>query len=296
MTSSIEIHESYPDLLPFHFILSLSYEQFRPYSMRWSNEQERKDLFKRIHKMCDEVICANGSITRVYNYSLSTPTGMGGRLFGPTSIQFVPREIRGLLMKHTTDIDMKNAHPTILLYLCNKYNIKCPQLEYYVKHRDTILGNGPDREENKTLYLKALNKSTVVPKIKEFSKEIINIQNLMMKVPEFSEIMKTVVCKSYNKNGSFINKCICIYENNILQVVRNYLDNNGYIVRCLAFDGLMIEGNHYDNMELLRNIEQVVDGAFAGINCVFAYKEHDDSIKLPSNFKPSCDAFTSMAQ
>eukprot|EP00961_Rhodomonas_salina_P300618 3939950-Rhodomonas_salina.1 len=37
------------------------------------------------------------------------------------------------------DIDMKNAHPTLLLQYCNENGIACKKLEEYVSNRDDIL-------------------------------------------------------------------------------------------------------------------------------------------------------------
>lgn len=281
---SVEIVEHYPSLREIKFILSMNYEQFRPYSLRWNNEQDRKELYTRIRKMCEEIVRAKGTITRVYNHSLSTPAGLGGRLFGPSSIQIVPREIRGLIMKHTTDIDMKNAHPTILRYLCRKHNIKHSELDYFINHREQIIGTGENREEMKNLYLKALNKDKIVPEIKDFSKEIIKIQTQLMTVQEFSGIADTLEGKKWNKSGSYLNKCLCIYENLILQKVRTFLNENNYTVRCLAFDGIMIDGSHYQNQELLRTIESVVNSSFPGLDAAFSYKPHDNSIIIPDNF------------
>lgn len=281
---SIEITESYPSLRPFAFILSMSYEQFRPYSLRWDNEQERKDLYTRIRKMCDEVIRSKGSITRAYHYAFNTPAGMGGRLFGPSSIQAVPREIRGMLMQHTTDLDMTNAHPVILRHLCRKYFITHSQLNHYIENRDELIGTGEDRDEKKRLYLKALNKDKLVPEVKDFSKEIMAIQKQLMNIPEFSGIAETIEGKKWNKSGSYLNKCLCIYENKILQCVKDYLTSQGHTIRCLAFDGLMVDGNHYHNAQLLLDIEQVVNSQFEKLDIKFAYKTHDTSIVIPANF------------
>ena len=65
---SVEIEEYYPRLLEFYYLSSLAYEQFRPLSLRWDNEADRKALFKRIHKTCEEIIIAKGNITRIYKY------------------------------------------------------------------------------------------------------------------------------------------------------------------------------------------------------------------------------------
>lgn len=281
---SVEIVESYTDLRPFAFIRSMTYEQFRPYSLRWDNEQERKELYARIRKMCDEVIRAKGSITRVYHHAFTTPSGLGGRLFGPSSIQAVPREIRGMMMKHTTDIDMTNAHPVILRYLCRKYGFKHSELDYYINHRDEIIGFGEDRDANKNIYLRALNKDKVVPEVKDFSKEVISIQKKLMTIPEFSGIAETVEGKKWNKSGSYLNKCLCIYENKILLTAKEYLMSQDHTIRCLAFDGLMIEGNHYNNDQLLLDVEQFVNSRFENLDIKFAYKSHNTSVVIPADF------------
>jgi hypothetical protein len=61
-------------------------------------------------------------------------------------------------MSHTTDIDMKNAHPTILRYLCSIHKINCPNLEYYIYHRDDIVREIPD---GKSEFLKSLNNDKI---------------------------------------------------------------------------------------------------------------------------------------
>ena len=137
--------------------------------------------------MCEEIIRAKGNITRIYHYSLNTKQGLNGRLFGLSSIQGVPREIRGLVMKHTTDIDMKNAHPVILVYLCKSYGYACPEVQYYVNNREAILSQMPNRNEGKLLYLKALNKNTLAPEINAFSREVIKLQKLLMANPDFAD-------------------------------------------------------------------------------------------------------------
>ena len=155
---SIEIEENYEDLKGFYFLLSLTYDKFSLLSERWENKADLRTIFNRIKEMCKQVIRSKGRIVRIYNPSINTIDNQGGRLFGPTSIQFVPRIIRGLLMKSTTDIDMKNAHPRILLYLAKSYGFNCPNLEYYVNNQDDTLKKFPDKNTGKVTYLKALNK------------------------------------------------------------------------------------------------------------------------------------------
>ena len=293
---SIEIEENYEDLKGFYFLLSLTYEKFALLSKRWEDKADLRTIFNRIKEMCKQVIRSKGRIVRIYNPSINTIHNQGGRLFGSSSIQFVPREIRGLLMKRTTDIDMKNAHPKILLYLAKSYGFNCPNLEYYVNNRDDILNKFPDKNTGKVTYLKALNKNSISNDIiyfpeeqrnalLDFSKEIIKLQKQFTNVPDFKDMKESVEYRKYNKEGSFINKCICVIENNILMKMKEKLIEKGYIIRCLAFDGIMVDGNHYEDTNLLKLLESHINNEFEDLNMELDYKEHDTSIVIPVDFK-----------
>ena len=118
-------------------------------------------------KVDDEKICEllklkrhlNGNKHRV-KFVLSD--GNPGRLYpqhGTPSIQSgISREIRKALTYDTyTDIDIKNAHPTIFCQLFTKLGISCPQLERYVNDREKCLKEtGRPRDEAKEAFLKPM--------------------------------------------------------------------------------------------------------------------------------------------
>lgn len=83
-----------------------------------------------------------------------------GRLFphdglGLQSYRF---DIRNpLTKKHYWDTDMENAHYCIAERWCDKYDIHCPKLTYYIKNRDHCLKMVSDiRKKAKTEFLKIL--------------------------------------------------------------------------------------------------------------------------------------------
>ena len=60
--------------------------------------------------------------------------------------------------KNIKDIDIVNAHPVILNYLCKKNNVNCNILENYIYKRELILSSfGEDRKSVKELFLSILN-------------------------------------------------------------------------------------------------------------------------------------------
>ena len=89
---------------------------------------------------------------------MNTPAGLGGRLFSTGSMQGISGLYRGLLMRGKgTYIDMKNAHPVILKYICRLHSIDCPALEYYINHRDEVLSKWSNKAMGKNAYLVATN-------------------------------------------------------------------------------------------------------------------------------------------
>jgi hypothetical protein len=87
-----------------------------------------------------------------------------------------------------TDIDMCNAHPVILRYICKLHNIQCSHLEYYINNREECLKKFESREIGKIAYLTALNKDTLnrnkgLPvEFKKYDVEIKQIQKQLVKI------------------------------------------------------------------------------------------------------------------
>ena len=154
----------------------------------------------------------------------------------------------------------------------------------------------PDKNTGKVTYLKALNKNSISKNIiyfpeeqrsalLDFSEEMTKLQKQFMNVPDFKDMKESVEYRKYNKEGLFINKCICVIENSILMKMKQMLIERGYIIRCLAFDGIMIDGNHYEDTNLLKLLENHINNEFEGLNMEFDYKEHDITIVIPIDSK-----------
>lgn len=222
-----------------------------------------KAIYNQIISFCKINIKNKGITKRIYSYSNGTIKEKGGRLYCGNSIQGLPKFIRGFLMKHTTDIDAKNCHPTILKYICKKHNVNCQNLEIYLKNRDIILETG---EATKNDYLKTINDGKLNKKIqdkffKDFDYEMKNIQKNIIKIKEYKDIVDSVPKEKeeYNLYGSALNRILCMYENNILQEIIKYLNEMNIEIAVLMFDGLMIYGNYYEDNNLLNDIKKVVE-------------------------------------
>lgn len=284
----MELIEQLP-LREIHFLNTFTINDIKKYS-NCKNDKERKEKLDILKEFCKTNIKTLGQTKRIYSYSLTTIQSTGGRLYCGNSVQGLPKAIRGLLMKHTTDIDMKNAHPVILKYVCNKHNIRCPMLNEYVLNRDVILNEFENKDDGKALFLSAINDCKINKKeknktFKQFDEEMKIIQQQITSRPEYQNIKSSVPDdKKYNWNGSAINRILCMYENMILQSCISALNKRGINIQVLMFDGLMVNGNYYDNNDLLQYITDEVNKDFQGLNMVWTYKEHSNLIQIPDDY------------
>ena len=280
------------DLRSINYLSNLSFDKFKEYISWDCNVEEKRKMFDNFKVFCKMNIKAKGQVRRLYSYTLQTPNDVGGRLFCGGSVQGLPKDIRGAIMKHTTDIDMKNAHPVILKYLCKINGINCPNLSYFCKNRESVFNAiSDDKEYCKKMFLKAVNSDKVnrIEKnklFKDFDKECKMIQKELCNKREYKEIVDCVPAgKLYNWYGSAINRILCSYENKILQEIINVLNHKGIEIAVLMFDGLMVYGNYYGNDELIEEIETHINQVFEGLNMKLSYKEHSDVIQIPDDYE-----------
>ena len=103
---------------------------------------------KKIIKNCNNKIVAYPFGHNTTSYKVSATDVYAneddtGRLFASNaSLQNLPREIRGTVSAGAYyDVDMINAHPVILSLYCQKNNIRCDNLDKYIKNRNLILSD-----------------------------------------------------------------------------------------------------------------------------------------------------------
>ena len=203
----MELIERLP-LREINFLNDLDFKTFRNYSGNCKNEDERKIKFDILKNYCKTNIKTRGETKRIYSYTQTTPLMVGGRLYSGNSIQSIAKDIRGLLLRDiSTDVDMKNAHPVILRYICKLHNIPCPNLSWYIENRDTVLmefGEG-----GKTAFLKAVNDDKLNRKIsnqffKDFDKECKAIQRAVR-----CSAFTTKSPASLSSSSSLL-RCLCL--------------------------------------------------------------------------------------
>jgi hypothetical protein len=214
-----------------------------------------------------------------------------GRMFATRmALQGMPKRLRHAIAGRThIDLDMVNAHPTILVHYLREHHIPCPLLIQYIENREEVLEamldivcrrelpeeEIPTRADAKTLILSIINggdqRDLVDPRlvkqwrargwIDEFQKEMRGIHERIQKLePELWELAceKTAI-SGKNALGSLCNRVMCRAENEALMACYEYLTGVGVRVGALVFDGLMVERDSVANLnEMIAGCEQAI--------------------------------------
>jgi hypothetical protein len=217
-----------------------------------------------------------------------------GRLFpndglGLQSFRF---DIRNPLTKNRYwDIDMENAHYCIAERWCDKYDISCPKLSYYIRNReDCLLLVSSDKKKAKTEFLKILYGGDIklyseiydevqgdlkVEGIKFLTLIKKEVQKLMDKIWEQHTLFhklktgkeKTLMIKKPNPKASLMSILFQTDERKVLMFLE-YLLKVKYnrVMGILIHDGGLVEkldtGESTFPEEILKDCSQIITAKF----------------------------------
>ena len=240
----------------------------------------------------------NGSINTNYKQNAGI-----GRFYAVKSLsmQSMPREIRHTIAnEYYIDIDMVNAHPVILLHLCNQRQMFPKVLKRYVKNRDKLLDMlKVSRDDAKIVVLSLINGGNKAydaleykPKwLIDFKKEIEIIHKMFATDKAYEKHVEKREADGINQNhkASYMNILLCDFENKILINIYNHLKNPAIAVLC--FDGLMILKDAIYNLKECQEYiyEQL------GIKIELKVKPMDGGFEIkecPKYVEPSFDLYT----
>ena len=216
-------------------------------------------------------------------------------------IQNMSRRIRHTICRDSmVDIDIKNAHPTLLSWYCHKHGIKCEALDKYIKSREPMLQDLVNcrhitRDEAKKFLLAIMNGKQInlqpgdLPWLIGYYAGMRNIIRAVVQLnPELYDLAKQSKYNHYNLEGSTINHLLCGLENKALMAAFDYLNGKGIEVAVLVFDGLMIYKNDVTNIAgILQGCSSSVNQVLEGCDIEFTVKEMDEGYDIPSTTRPT---------
>ena len=271
-----------------NFLLdNLTFEEYFASTEITDKNQAKKNYEKIIKYLKYKITSSLNSSKYTYHKNRND-----GRLYGENTLQNVSREIRGFLCDGiSTDIDIDNAHPVILLELCKKYNIVCPCLDYYVNNRKECLNEIMEDDNcNKIQAKKKILISTNdFRKIKsknsffnKYDNEVKEIQNKFLDIDDYN-YLKEFAKQDVNFKGSYINHILCVNENIILSAIREYCDLNNIQIQALMFDGLMVYGDFKETS--LSSIEDYIKENTIFKKIKLSIKPHEYEYVIPNDYK-----------
>ena len=231
-------------------------------------------------------------IQKVHYYTPSILKVGRKNALGSISLQNIKRTIRQTIAhEYYVDVDMVNAHPVILSYLCSTKNVVCDKLNEYINNREQILKDtGLDRNAAKKRYIQLINMETIPETMKLteperlFSNEMQRLQSYFASnYPEDFEKVKNERIRKDDKNenhkAGYMNQLMCQVEDRILMSMYKYFDSPKDCVLC--FDGIMLKKGEYDLEGCINQVKTDV-----GIDIKLEIKPMNEIIDI-STFKLS---------
>lgn len=274
-------------------------------------EKERRQQIKSIRKNYKSKVVPLQDNPEYGFVQVDYTRNGGGRMYSDgISLQSMKKDLRKFLLEgfcwnckkdcqcsdtsFARDIDMVNAHPTILLYLLKKYNIDknlYKLLEYQVNNRDKCMKHyGIDKKD----FVAFLNcEKTFIdapwtnPEFILLNQAIYGTNGLLAVVEkdkehkEFIKQVKKELKLSDNSDGKLFARFIQRQENEILQLIIQQLTNEGIQVRSLQFDGVIVDNDPKLNQSFLDTLmKRINDARQYGIKLTMK--------NLNSTWQPEC--------
>ena len=270
------------------YILSLTKDEFElqfwdPNEML-NQDGERwdcKHYWNEIRTWCADIDRnGDGAQTYIYQYPLNQNTG---RLYSPQfCVQRLQNRVRSFVVReHVVDVDMINAHFTILKWLCNKEGLDCPYVDAYCANRKGLLmkHNLNKHDLIIAMYMDKPMK-TANPFHRKLMAELVEIRDYFnSKLHEYPDITFGQGSNSSKKNpkGSNLNRILCKYESEILQVAIQAVGAGN--VHAPIFDGF-----HLDKAVHNESTIAVLDAATAEWGVTWAIKPFEYDIQIPDEW------------
>lgn len=260
------------------------------------------DLLRRFYK---KAVLHDGQVPVLYRQIDDD----GRRFSHDFSLTNMSRPVRHTVTKDCVDIDIKNAHPIILLWLCQKHGIACNYIESYVHHRDPLLkelmeGRQLSRDGAKKMLLKAINRDDGKfqqtegdPEwLYDFHQQCKKIADALSKFyPQYltqaDKSKKRKDQSGWNMKGSALNRLLCHHENELLGIIERVVTEHNGVVCNLAYDGCMIKDTFSPEelQDVFKDISSEVQKMYPGMVFQMDVKNMNEGFSVPDSYRTKKD-------
>ena len=268
-----------PNMKAVHYLQSILNDDMWLECYNKDEDIDNNMSLARTQKYIKSLLKSGGKFKATYKKSIYDKKGIC-RSYGD-GIQGIPSAIRGLLCDGImTDIDVVNCFPSILVNICDKHDIPCPNLQHYIQHRKKLIDEGKVR--NKIDVMISINTSEAMKTSSGFmislDAEIKAIQKILI-IKDFYAIKENMNPKAKKFNGTFMTNLLMFFEAKILNSAFKYLTEKKIEVGAFMFDGLMVYGDFHNCDDLSQYVFKDT-----GLEISFITKPHSQQMKIPDDF------------
>ena len=226
-----------------------------------------------------------------------------GRYFGHRKIQLqnICKKIRHTIAQEKMiDIDIKNAHPTLLQWYCHTNGIPCEGLSYYIDNRDKCIQEimdltGDSKEDVKADLLAIINgRDKYEGQVDKYPQWYIdyyfNVKDITEQVSMLEPYFKKTAIKQkqangkgdYNIGGTTINYLMTSLENRCLMCIYDVCRMEKIKVASLVYDGIMLYKDGLPNNldRVLRRMEEQIFNVLGGCKVQIVEKPMDEGYDI----------------
>ena len=226
-----------------------------------------------------------------------------GRYYGDRNLQLqnISRPIRHTIANDgMIDVDIKNAHPTLLVWYCKTKEIPCEGLNYYIDNRDACLKTllqmkGLTKDQAKQDILAITNgRDKYEEQVEGYPEWYLNyyfnmkaiIEAVQIAEPEYKKAAerskKANGKEGYNVGGTTINYLMTDLENRCLMCMYDVALESDVRVGSLVYDGMMLYKDSLprDVDSLFRKMEERVRNVLEGCNISIVQKPMDEGFDI----------------
>ena len=279
-------------------------KQMRPSGVceKGRSKEKQSDAYQQVQKLKKQPMRREGGMI-ILTERYAPKSGFPGRLWSAGS-QGMWGPLRSLVFKDMTELDQTRSVHRIANYVANTFGVSTSVVPYFLEHheeciRKTMGEQGCGKKKAKLLFNLAWTTQTPLKGIndaflKTFDKEAKAIRTKLMQIGALDWIAQAA---DYDP-GSFMTKLTHFVETKLSASVLHAMQDHGVHVHAWVHDGLYIDRDHHQSVELQELAHAACEAVAPGINMTWGWKLPDPTVydmdgravhtlSVPDDFVPS---------
>lgn len=211
---------------------------------------------------------------------------------GGLTMSMLKKDTRAKVCVKCIDIDIVNCQPTILNFLCEKYNIKTAScLKKYVKFRKDILDDNKITKQDVISIINGGNNTKGCEFLNDLKNEMEMICERFSQIEDFKKIIKHAKTKNDVINSrNFLFYIVSDFETRLIVETKNNLENKFHQIHINSYeyDGFKIQLPN-SNAVVAPEITEYLNETTKQFGISWMQKPFNENITIENNFEVNID-------